>query len=459
MVSTRRDFLRAAAALPALPAMAQTRRPNIVVLLADDLGFKDVGYHGSEIQTPNIDRLAAQGARLERFYSFPVCSPTRSALMTGRSPMRLGLGYTVIRPWSDYGLPVEEQTMPAAFKSAGYQTAMSGKWHLGHAYRKFLPNSRGFDSSYGHLNGAIDYYTHIRDQGLDWHRDGKTIDDQGYSTDLIGAEAVRRIRQRDKSRPLMLYVPFNSPHAPLQAPPELIRKYSFIADERRRNYAAMVDAMDTNIGRILGAIRDGGIENETIIMFFSDNGGPVQQGANNGSLRGAKGTTFEGGIRVPACIRYPGAVKPGQVNGQVMAVWDLFPTLASAARVSPANRRPLDGIDLWPVLSGTAQAKPREDLFFSVASGKVTWTAVISREWKLVNQHPAEGGQPRSILFRIDDDPNEKSDVSQANQAIVKDLSARIEKWRATAPPDAEMPTNAPPAGFKSPARWADAAR
>ncbi len=373
--------------------------------------------------------------------------------------MRLGLGYTVIRPWSDYGLPVEEQTLPAAFRAAGYQTAMSGKWHLGHAYRKFLPNSRGFDRSYGHLNGAIDYYTHIREAGLDWHRDGKTITEEGYATDLIGAEAVRRIRERDKSKPLMLYVPFNSPHAPLQAPPELIGKYASISDKRRRTYAAMVDAMDMNVGRILGALRDEEIENDTIVLFFSDNGGPLAQGANNGSLRGAKGSTFEGGIRVPACIRYPGRIKAGGEIRQVIAAWDIFPTLAAAAQVAPGNRRAFDGANLWPVLTGSAPARQREDLFFSVDSGNDTRLAVISREWKLVMEEPRQGGGRRSYLFRIEEDPDETKDLSEANPAIVNDLAARIEKWRATAPTHSERGSDSLPAGFKAPARWADAAR
>jgi Arylsulfatase A and related enzymes len=157
----------------------------VVIILADDLGWHDVGYHGSEIRTPNIDRLASEGVRLERAYSFPVCSPTRSGLMTGRSPMRLGVAYTVIRPWSTYGVPLAERFMPQAFQAAGYQTAITGKWHLGHARKAFLPRARGFDHAYGHLNGAIDYFTHEREGGLDWNRDGKSVREEGYTTFLL----------------------------------------------------------------------------------------------------------------------------------------------------------------------------------------------------------------------------------------------------------------------------------
>ncbi len=170
---TRRDLLLSTAAFAGSKAFAANNRPNVLIFLAADLGWSDVGYHDSEIRTPNIDRLASQGVRFEKAYSCPVCSPTRSGLMTGRAPIRLGLGYTVIRPWSEYGVPVRERFLPQAFKDAGYQTAISGKWHLGHAYRKFLPQSRGFDHAYGHLNGAIDYFTHEREGGLDWSRNGK----------------------------------------------------------------------------------------------------------------------------------------------------------------------------------------------------------------------------------------------------------------------------------------------
>lgn len=204
----RRTFL---ASLAAAPLAAKRQHPNVVVILADDLGWADVGFHGSEYRTPNIDLLASRSLELERFYSCPVCSPTRSAFVTGRYPMRLGTGFTVIRPWEDFGVSTEEHFIAQSFKAAGYQTAMAGKWHLGHSRAAYLPGARGFDHSYGHVNGAIDYFTHQRDGGLDWHRNGKGLREEGYSTDLIGAEAVRRITSRDKSRSLFLYVPFNSP--------------------------------------------------------------------------------------------------------------------------------------------------------------------------------------------------------------------------------------------------------
>ncbi len=271
----RRTFLQ----LPAAAAGAAPQRPNILILLADDLGWADLGCQGAEIETPNLDQLASQGVRFEQFCSFPLCSPTRSALLTGRHPMRLGIGYTVIRPWSNYGLPLKEHVFAQTFKAAGYQTAITGKWHLGHALKSYLPHPRGFDHAYGHLNGAIGYYTHLREGGLDWHRNGRSVDEPGYSTDLIAQEAVRWLKARDKSKPFLLYVPFNAPHTPLEAPEALINKYRRIPEEKRRVFAAMVEAMDSAVGRILGQIEEDGAASETIVLFFSDNGGPVEQAA------------------------------------------------------------------------------------------------------------------------------------------------------------------------------------
>ena len=423
------------------------KRPNIVIFLADDLGFGDTGFTGGEIQTPNIDALVKQGVRFDRFYAFPVCSPTRSGLMTGRSPMRLGVIWTVIRPWEKYGLPAEEHLMPQSFKAAGYQTAMTGKWHLGHSHVKFLPNSRGFDHAYGHVNGNIDYYTHMRDGGLDWHRNGKSIVEEGYSTDLLASEAIRVIKARDKSKPLFLYMPFNAPHAPLQAPQEAIDKYSRIEDKRRRTFAAMVDRMDSSIGRVMVALDEEGITKDTVILFFSDNGGPIAQGANNGKLRGAKGSAFEGGLRVPAVIRYDGQLKAGTVSKQVAYVVDVFPTLAAAAGVTPQNKFPLDGKNLWPALMA-GKADPREDLFFAVEGS----LAVHHREWKLVRHHGT------NMLFQIDRDPEEKNDLAAQHPDLVIDLSARIDKWVALHPAQGTHASTEPPASFVSPKKWIEAA-
>jgi arylsulfatase A-like enzyme len=436
---------------------AAPQKPNVLIFLADDLGWHDVGYHGSEIRTPNIDRLAAQGVRFERAYSFPVCSPTRSGLMTGRSPMRLGVAYTVIRPWSEYGVPVRERFMPQAFHDAGYQTAITGKWHLGHAYRKFLPRARGFDHAYGHMNGAIDYFTHERDGGLDWNRDGKSVREEGYSTFLLGAEAMRWIKQRDRSRPFFLYLPFNSPHAPLQAPPEYIDKYANIRNEQRRRYAAMTDAMDVTIGKVLGLLDEEGIAGETLVLFFSDNGGPVASGASNTPLRAGKGTTFEGGTRVPAVMRWPGHLAAGGTSRQVMSMMDYFPTLTGAAGVTPGNTLALDGKNLWPAIS-SGRVEAREDIFFVVETGGVERFGVHHGEWKLVREAPKSGAGAKNYLFHIEEDPTESNDLAEKNPKVAADLAQRIEQWRKLHPADGVRET-APPKGYQAPKLWAEAAR
>ena len=450
----RRTFL----SLPVLAAPVRAAdRLNVVIILADDLGTADVGFRGSEIKTPNIDRIAREGVQFDRFYSYPVCSPTRSGLMTGRSPMRYGVIYSVVRPWAKIGLPESEHLMPESFRSAGYQTAMAGKWHLGHAASKYMPNARGFEHAYGHVNGAIDYFTHVRDGGLDWHRDGKTVREEGYSTDLVSGEASRIIKSRDRSRPLFLYLPFNAPHAPLQAPEDAIAKYSSITDRNRRLYAAMVDRLDAGVGRVLEALDQAGMSKNTLVLFFSDNGGPTNLGARN-QFRGAKASTFEGGIRVPAALRLPGQIQPGTTSKQVMTVLDVFPTLAGAAGVTPRNQQPLDGRNLWPEVSRGRQ-RPREDLFFAVENAGMTHLAVHHGEWKLVRQVPSKGGEAVNMLFRIDDDPGEKRDLAGEHPDRVKDLVSRIEKWQALHPAEGTRFAAGAPAGWKSPPQWAEAAR
>jgi len=203
-------------------------KPNIVFLLADDLGFKDVGYHGGTINTPNIDKLAAEGTRLDQFYVQPVCSPTRSSLMTGRYPMRYGLQVGVVRPWAQHGLPLEERTLAQGLKEAGYTTAICGKWHLGHLDGRYLPTARGFDHQYGHYNGALDYFTHTRDGKHDWYRDDQPLKEEGYSTHLVSREACRLIRAQPAGQPLFLYVPFNGVHAPHQVPEEYKKAYPIL---------------------------------------------------------------------------------------------------------------------------------------------------------------------------------------------------------------------------------------
>jgi arylsulfatase A-like enzyme len=308
------------------------------------------------------------------------------------------------------------------------------------------------------VNGAIDYFTHERDGGLDWNRDGKSVREEGYSTFLLGAETMRFIKNRDKERPFFAYLPFNSPHAPLQAPPEYIDKYANIKDEKRRRYAAMTDAMDVTIGKVLATLDDEGIAGNTLVLFFSDNGGPVQSGSSNTPLRAGKGTAFEGGIRVPAVMRWPGRLKGGAISQQVMTMMDYFPTLAGAAGVSPGNTRPLDGKNLWPAISG-GKVEPREDICFAVETGRTMRFAVHHREWKLVREEPVKGGEATNYLFRIQEDPNEKNDLATMNPRLVGDLVQVLADWRKLHPAGGVREADGEPAGYKAPKLWAEAAR
>lgn len=286
----------------------QTTKPNIVYIMADDMGYADAGFMGGkEIQTPHLDRLAKSGAVLESLYVQPVCSPTRSSLMTGRYVAHTGM-YTIVRPHAKWGLPLEERTLAVALREAGYTTAVVGKWHLGEFEKAYQPLGRGFDHQYGNWFGAIDYFTHKRDGVLDWHRDDEPSQDEGYSTHLVAKEAVRLIKEQPADKPLFLYVPFNAVHAPLQVPEQYLKSYDKLTGQRR-TYAGMLSAMDEAVGQIVAALEEKRLLENTLIAFSSDNGGPGPgRVTDNGPLRAGKGTIYEGGIRACAFATWPGKI-------------------------------------------------------------------------------------------------------------------------------------------------------
>jgi arylsulfatase A-like enzyme len=446
--------------LPAAAAKeAEPRRPapHIVVFLADDLGWGDVGFHGSRIKTPHIDALARGGVRLEQFYVQPVCSPTRGAFLTGRYPLRLGLQVGVVRPWAKHGLPLDERTLAGALRETGYATAICGKWHLGHGAPGYLPTRRGFDRQYGLYNGAIDYFTHARDGGHDWHENDMANHDNGYATDLIANAAVEIIAGHDTRRPLFLYVPFNAPHTPSQAPESYINQYSHIPDRKRRIHAAMVACMDDAIGRIQGALDEHGFKREdTLVFFCSDNGGMTGYGSN-GEFRGQKGQLYEGGIRVPAVISWPGTLTPGAVVDAPLHIVDLYPTLLKLAGGNLEQEHPLDGRDAWPAIAD-GKPTPHEVIVHNVTP----WSGALRMgKWKLVHngglQANATKGPDKDIfeLFDIDADPNERTNLSEGHAEIVTKLRTRLEQLRAEAAPP-NILHNKPPAGFVTPEVWGE---
>ncbi len=413
-----------------LPLLAASEKPHVVIFLADDLGWKDVGFHGSEIETPNLDSLAREGLELDRFYVQAICSPTRGALMSGKYPFNLGLQVDVIRPWDVYGLNLDEKTLPQYFKEAGYATAIVGKWHLGLSKQAFLPQNRGFDHQYGHYLGMIDYFTHDRLGGIDWHRNGNVLREEGYTTDLMGDEAVRLIERHDPNQPLFLYVPFNAPHTPLQAPEKYVKKYSHIDDENRRVFAAMVDSMDVAIGQVIEALEAKGMRNNTLAMFTSDNGGRIRFGARNGELRGGKKTLFEGGIRVPTVIHWPGQLEGGKKIDEVIHIVDILPTLVG---ILGENVSGIDGMDVLPVLKGAEQ--PRKEVPLHIAP---TRAALLDGKWKLVisAEEPVEGVSSMLVhLFDVERDPYEKLDLKSRYPEVLKRMMAKIEAYRAASYP------------------------
>jgi arylsulfatase A-like enzyme len=427
-------------------------RPNIVVILADDLGSHDVGWRGSEIKTPNLDALAEKGARLNQFYVQPLCSPTRAALLTGRYPFRYGFQTGVVRPWAQYGVPLEERFLSVALREAGYETAIVGKWHLGHFKSEYLPTRRGFDHQYGHYNGALDYFTHIRDGGFDWHRDDKENHDEGYSTELIAREAERVIKERDKQKPLFLYVPFNGVHTPLQVPEKYSQPYTQFKGNRK-TYAGMVTALDEAVGRIVAALRDEKLLANTLIFFSSDNGGPNPGTlTSNGKLRAGKGTVYEGGVRVCAFAHWEGHIPAGDVDSPIH-VTDWYPTLLHLAGAKTDQSLPIDGHNIWPVLTKKGESTRTEIVINSAPEVG----AIRSGDWKLVvrsGNNNAKGGKEQVELYQLAQDPSEATNVAKAHPEIVKELKAKLAAYASQAVPPKTRP--APP-GFKAPRVWGQA--
>ncbi len=438
--------------------------PNIVILLADDLGWADVGYRGSDIQTPTLDKMARDGMRLERFYATPFCSPTRAALMTGRDPIKLGVAHAVLMAWSNGGVSPKEHFISESFRDAGYQTAIIGKWHLGHTIEQHTPNARGFDHFYGHFNTDVDYFTHSFAEGHDFQENGISVKHEGeYATDVHGNEAVRYIKDiRDPNKPFFLYVPFLAPHSPMQAKEEDLAKYPNrleIPGKSKKSYAAMVDSMDQAIAQIFKAIDEEGIRNNTLVLFFSDNGGFNGFGGDNTPLRGQKLSPFEGGIRVNAILRWPDVIPPDTVNENVISVMDLLPTLTTAAGVEMRVTRPIDGIDRWDAVLGNGSKDRGAPMFFT--SGNPLYNhfqyGVIDGPWKLYQKvdHQRRTTEVETMLFNIWEDPNETSDISVQHPEHVQRLQDLLDARLAEHPAGGTYVQIQPHPGWRAPLDYA----
>ena len=417
---------------------AAPTKPNILIIVADDLGFADVGFNGGKIiSTPNLDRLAATGVNLTDFRSCPMCSPTRAGLMTGRWPARFGLMRAVIPPWSRYGLPAAENTLPELLGAAGYgDRVIMGKWHLGHAQREFLPLANGFTRFYGHYNGAITYFTHERDGETDWHDNDRTARETGYSTDLLGNAASHFVREAVVGQPWFLYVPFNAPHSPYEAKEEDLKKYPQLTGNRRA-YAAMVDSMDQAVGRILAAVESRADAANTLVLFFSDNGGILNVGSSNHPYRAGKLTVYEGGTRVCAAMRWPaGGIGGGKLFDQRVGYIDVLPTvLAAAGALAEKN---VDGVNFLPALRDNATL-PARPWFTYMHQSADAHASVHLGNWKLVAhgdffpEQPAT--KPALELYDLAVDPTEKSDLASHKPDVVARLYSLLREfgtWQQT---------------------------
>ena len=420
---------------------AQQRKPNIIIIVADDLGWNDVGFHNPDMITPNLNALVKKGVELQRFYVRPICSPTRAGIMTGKYPDRLGVR-GVFSPRSQGGLPVEEQTLAHLLADAGYKARGAfGKWHLGHSDVKYHPLQRGFTTFYGHYNGAIDYYSHYRNGALDWHNGYKLSKDTGYSMDLITQKAVDFINA-SAGEPFFAYVALNAPHAPLQAKKEDLKLYGFDPSKddgdyfgggvqnneyntpdygkrgrgntARQTLSAMITSMDRAVGELMKAVDKKGLSENTIFWFVSDNGGALQFSASNLPLKAGKETEWEGGVRVVAAAYWKGHWEGGKPIDQVMGFTDIFPTIAAVTGAKMKGS--VDGINLTSAFNG----KPLPERIYYL--GK---EAVVMGNWKL------NKGQ----LFNLEKDVSETTDLASQHPDVLRKLSDALGEFKKMAAP------------------------
>lgn len=430
-------FALAAALLGPIAWVSAADRPHVLYIMVDDLGWKDVGFHGGLPKTPHIDALAASGVRLEKFYTLPNSTPTRAALMTGRYPMRYGLQTLSLLPWSSYGLPADERTLPQALRDVGYRTAAFGEWRLGHAEKDYWPTRRGFEYFYGSLIGGIDHFRKTDQSGNpDWWRGEHKVTQDGYDTDLIAKEAAAYLSKYDPRQPLFMYVAFPAPAAPLQAPDSYLNRYTDVTSEEQKSYFAMISAIDDGIGTILAALDARGMRDSSLIVFHSDNGGATRNKyesgdgdvprtvADNGPFHNGRGSMHEGGIRVVAVAAWPARIRPGVIAERIH-VTDMYPTLLALAGVAldkETQIKPIDGVDVWPVI---AQDKPsmRQEMLINVEEFR---GAIMMGNWKLIVYAPLPA---KYELYNVHDDPSEEDNRAEREPQRLQQLLARLNEY------------------------------
>lgn len=433
---SRRDFLRAAgigaAALTLgslfanAAAVAARKKPNIVIIVADDLGYGELSIQGcKDLKTPNIDSIAHSGIRFTNGYvSCPVCSPTRAGLMTGRYGPRFGYELNPGMPGQaadNFGLPLNEKTLAERLKPLGYKTAIFGKWHLGYE-PQFQPQKRGFDEFFGFLGGAHGYLNPETAGANPIMRGTKPVEKIQYTTEDFAREAASFI-QRHKDVPFFLYLPFNAVHSPLQATEKYLSRFTNIKDHKRRTFLAMQSAMDDGVGRVLAKLRELKLEEDTIVFFISDNGGPtLSTTSGNGPLRGYKGQVLEGGIRIPFMVQWKGHIPAGQVSSTPVIALDIHPTalIAAGGKVTPEMK--LDGANIMPLLTGKKKTAPHDVLFWRYGQ---QW-AIRKGDWKLESN-----GTGPAELYNLTNDIGEATNLAEKRPEKAKELQADYNAWNA----------------------------
>jgi arylsulfatase A-like enzyme len=421
---------------PALVIAEPLQRPNIIIIMADDLGYGDISPYNGWIDTPNLERMAAEGVRFTDYHSAGnVCSPTRAALMTGRYQQRAGIPGVVVaapnNPVHEHGLQDIEFTIAEAFRKAGYPTGIFGKWHLGY-YPKYNPVKHGFDVYKGYVSGNIDFISHYDQAGnFDWWHNDRQVDEEGYTTHLIDKHALSFIRE-NKDKPFFLYVPHEAPHYPFQRPGDEGRRSDGVGRKAdwavqkgvtkaqiRERYKVMVEEMDKNVGHILDLLKELDLDRKTFVFFCSDNGAAGRWGDNT-PLRGAKGSNWEGGHRVPAIARWPGTIPAGKTTDQLAIAFDLMPTMLTAAGIELPTERPLDGINLLPILKEGKTLTDRQ----LVWNGK----AVRDGNWKLILN--GKGGE-KVGLYDLFHDLSEQNNLAEQHPDRVRKMRAMLKQWDA----------------------------
>ena len=449
--------LIAAFSLPLVTLAAPAAKPNILLIVADDLGWGELGCQGNpEIPTPHIDSIAKNGVRFTNGYvSGTYCSPTRAGLMTGRYQQRFGHEFNpgpAEQAVANFGLPLQETTFPQRLKSAGYITGMFGKWHLG--YRpEFHPQKRGFDEFFGFLGGAHSYLNAKSDPANPILRGTTPVDKMEYSTEVFAREAAGFI-DRHKGESWFLYLPFNAVHAPLEATEKYLKRFESIADSRRRTFAAMLSAMDDAVGVVLGKLSEHRLAENTLVFFISDNGGPTASiTSGNGPLRGFKSQTWEGGVRVAWMMQWVGRVPAGRVDDRPVIQLDILPTALAAAGVDTKPEWKLDGVNLLPFLSGEKSGAPHEALYWRFGQQM----AIRKGDWKLV-KGPGGGTAVEAAgratvtgaeLYNLTQDIGEKKNLAAEHPEKVRELAAAWTTWDAQLVDPKWMPQRAGKAGKK----------